>query len=103
MGVMEGGTMSDLARIQISLSFDFEKKGTKKTIEQIFNERAVGDRVLFPLAKKEANRMVARRFLHHNLDKRIYVFSRDGDGKYSWQPATFTDRILNYFSKHFAR
>jgi len=93
--LMDGGTIEDWARAHIDIGFFSEPYGTKKTIEQIFQERNVKDNALLDLAKKEADKMVAHRFLHYSLDGEIYVFSKDNEGRYSWQPSTFRDRFMN--------
>ena len=93
--LMEGGTIEDWARAHVSIGFSFEPWGTKKTIEHIFDERNVRDDALLDLAKKEADKMVTQRYLHHDGDGKVYVFSKDNEGKYSWQPATFRDKLMN--------
>lgn len=97
---MEGGTIEDWARMHVFIGFDFESIGTKRTIEQIFEERNVQDVVLLNLAKKEADKMVTQRFLHYDEGKKVYVFSKNKEGEYYWQSATSRDRFMNRIRRY---
>lgn len=91
---MYGGTEKDFARQHVFLGLG--PNGTKKTIEQIFRERRVNDNNLLVLAKLEADKMVDKRFLHYDSHENVDVFSKDDKGRYSWQPATLKDKVMNY-------
>ena len=92
---VEGGTARDIAQAMVSICFNFEPRGTGKTIEQILRERNIKDKLLKTLCQEEADRMVQVRFLHIDGDGEKYVFSKDPQGNYSWQPATRSD-VLKY-------
>ena len=94
MVMVEGGTERDLAQALVSICFSFEPKGTQKTIEQILSERNIQDKLLRTLCQEETERMVENRFLHLSNDGN-YAFSKDSQGRYSWQPATKLD-VLRY-------
>lgn len=98
MGIAEGGTIRDLARANVSICFSFEPRRTKKTIEQILNERGITDPNLRQACQEEADRMVEQRVLYIRKDRINYVFSKDDQGTYSLQPATRLD-VLRYHLK----
>lgn len=99
MGIVEGGTIRDLAQANVLICFEFKPRGTKKTIEQILSQRKIQDELLKRLCQEEAESMIQRRFLHIDNDGK-YVFSRDSQGNYSWQPATRMD-VLRYHLRRF--
>jgi len=100
MGIIDGGTMRDLARAEVDICFTFEPRGTGMTIEQILEKRGTTNPNLRRLMQEEADNMVRRRFLFYDKD-RTYVFSKDHQGNYSWQPATIIDKLRDYFSPLF--
>lgn len=99
MGVCEGCTDRQFARIEASMTLEFEPKKTMKTINQIFNERSFlrNNPYFRRLAQEELDRMVQGKFMRFDHDGR-YIFSRDQEGRYSWQPATRTDLIRHYLT-----
>ena len=97
---VEGGTARDIAQAMVSICFNFEPRGTGKTIEQILSERNIQDESLRTLCQEEADRMVQGKFLHTDRDGEEYVFSKDSKGNYSWQSATRAD-ILKYHLRNF--
>ena len=99
MAIVEGGTVRDLAQAEVLITFEFKPRGTGKTIEQILSERDIKDELLRTLCQEEADRMVQVRFLHVEKSGK-YVFSKDLQGNYSWQPATRMD-IIRYHSRRF--
>ncbi|MEX2017462.1 MAG: hypothetical protein WD876_03235 [Candidatus Pacearchaeota archaeon] len=101
MGCADGGSIADLARTGIFLTLDPKEKRIGKTIDEIIAERNVTDEKMKRVYKLAANKLAEERFLHYSEEKKVYVFSRDDDGKYSWQHATINDRIANYFLNFF--
>ena len=93
MGVLEG---RNLAQTAILETFRAIPAGTKKTIEQISEEKSIPS--LRKWCQEEADKMVEERFLRVDHDGK-YVFSRDSQARYSWQPATRRDVIGYYFEK----
>ena len=100
MAMIEGGTARDMAQASVAICFNFEPRGTKKTIEQILSERKIQDESLRTLCQEEADRMVQVKSLHTDRDGKTYVFSKDQQGEYSWQPATRMD-VLKYRLRRF--
>lgn len=100
MGVIDGGTQRDLAQVEVDICFTFEPRGKGKTMDQIFGERGTTDPNLRRLMQEEADNMVRRRHLLIEQDQ-TYVFSKDANGAYSWQPARITDKLRDYFSPWF--
>ena len=100
MGIVEGGTIRDLARESVLITLEFKPRGTKRTIEQILTERNIQEESLRTLCQEEADRMVQVRFLHIEGDGEEYVFSKDSQGNYSWKRATRRD-VLRYRLRKF--
>ena len=97
MGIIDGGTERDLARAEVDICFTFEPRGTERTIEQIFEKRHTTNPNLRILMQEEADDMVKRRHLLVE-GRKVYVFSKDSQGKYSWQSAS---RIRDYLRGYF--
>ncbi len=95
MGIMEGGTIKDLARQEVLINFEFEPRGAKKNIEEIFKNRHITDKAFKELCEQEADLMVKKKYLYINK-KDTYTFSKDNQGNYFWKEATFLDKIENY-------
>lgn len=99
---VDGGTMAYLAQSgvlsDIVLSFTFEPKGTKKTLKEIFRDRDITDQYMKSLYQQEADRMVAQRYLLHEKDG-VWVFSKDEQGRYSWEHARYKDRVMNFINR----
>lgn len=97
MGVCEGCTQREFVQIEASMALEFEPKGTKKTIDQILDERTIfrNNPQLRTIGQEELDMMVERRFMSIELDGSKYTFSKDQEGRYSWQPATRLD-IIRY-------
>ena len=89
------GTIKDFVRNEIFLSLDFEPRGTKKTIDEMIKNGDITPKKMRRIYRLEADKMVSRRFLKYDLDKKIYVFSKDNGDKYFWQLATLRDRAMN--------
>ena len=95
MGIVNGGTIEDLANAEISVCFSFEPRGTRKSLEDIYSQRSTS-KELKPLIKKEVERMVKKKYMLIE-GKETYVFSRDTENKYYWKKAAAADQYLNYF------
>ena len=95
MGVCSGGTMRDLAQTEVDICFSFEPKGTKKTIEQILNQRSPKNPILRKIMGEEADKMVAQKFLSYDENGQVHIFSKDSQGAYSYQPANIINRVMN--------
>jgi len=94
MGVSGGCTDREFAQIEASIALEFGPKGTKKTIDEMLDRNLfVNDPNFRGLGEGELDRMVERRFMRIELDGSKYVFSKDQEGRYSWQPATRLDVI----------
>jgi len=98
--IIDGGTVKDLARAHVLISLDFEQEGTKKTMEQILAERWVSNQNLRDLVKEEADRMVSIRFLRYDENGNVYVFSKDEQESYSWQPVRLSNIFVNHLKKY---
>lgn len=95
MSAIEGGTTTDIVRYNILSAVKYEPKETRKSIDEIIREMSVSgnEKKFYQL---NADKLVIQRFLYQDLDKKVYVFSKDKDGKYFFKPATRFDRIINY-------
>lgn len=98
MGMIDGGTRADHVfhvRHHIFSAVIYDPK-RRKSIEQILEERGEITDEKKKTYQLEADRMIAQKFLYRDLDKKDYVFSKDKEGKYFFQPATRIDKIINY-------
>ena len=94
MSACEGCTDREFVQIEASMALEFEPTGTKKTINELLDRNLFVNNPYFRrLGEDELNRMVERRFMRIELDGSKYVFSKDQEGRYSWQPATRLDVI----------
>ena len=92
MGICDGCTDRQFAQIEASMALEFEPKGTKKTIDQMLDRNLFVNNPHFKgLGEEELDEMVKRRYMRIELDGSKYVFSKDQEGRYSWQPATRLD------------
>ncbi|MEK6835230.1 MAG: hypothetical protein AABX61_03135 [Nanoarchaeota archaeon] len=98
MGFVEGGTIEDLAENEILISFEFESKGTKKSLAEILEARNLKKDSLGKICQQRADFMIEKRYLHKDKGG-VYVFSKDKDEKYYWKPVSFTDKLMNYIKK----
>ena len=96
----EGGTIESLAQTHVDLCFSFEPKGTKKSIEDILRERSISNPNVRSLCKQEAEKMVDQRCLLYDNEGK-WVFSKDEQKNYSWEPARIKDRVVNLWKRYF--
>ena len=94
MGVVVGGTIEDLAQQEVLINFSFKPMGTKFTLDKIFAERNSSEH-LRPIMEKEANKMVNKKYLYIDENQNKFVFSKDGAGNYSWEPANKKDILIH--------
>ncbi len=95
MGVCDGCTSEEFAQIEASFGLDFEPRGTKKTLSELLNRQIFNDTHYRKLGEQQLNKMAEQRFMLIERDKSKYIFSKDSEGNYSWQPATRFD-VLKY-------
>ena len=99
MGFCDGCTAREFAQIEAGMALEFEPKGTKKTIDEMLDRNLFADPHFRILGQEELDEMVARRSMRIELDGSKYVFSKDLQGAYSWQPATRLDIIRYHLRK----
>lgn len=95
MGACDGCTSEEFAQIEASIGLDFEPRGTKKTLGELLNRRVFNDPHYRELGEQQLNKMAEQRQMLIEMDGGKYVFSKDSEGNYSWQPATRKD-IIRY-------
>jgi len=94
MSILQGGNLAQTAILE---TFRTIPVGTKKTIEQISEEKSIPS--LREWCREEADKMVEERFLSVSHDGK-YIFSRDSQGNYFWQSATRLE-VLKYHLRRF--
>ncbi|MDP3992565.1 MAG: hypothetical protein U1B79_00600 [Candidatus Pacearchaeota archaeon] len=99
MGVCNGCTDREFAQIEASMALEFEPKGTKKKLDEMLDRNLFADLHFRRLGQEELDEMVARRSMRIELDGSKYVFSKDPQGAYFWQPATRLDIIRYHLRK----
>ena len=96
MGVSDGLTVREFLQTEASIALEFEPIGTKKTLGDMLNRTVFLNNSQFrEIGWEELDRMAKKRYMRIELDKSKYVFSKDSEGNYSWQPATRLD-VLKY-------
>jgi hypothetical protein len=88
------GKADTWAKDGILVNFD-EKKGTRKTIDDIYASKEVSDPAIKGMYLKIAEKMVAEKFLREK-EKETYIFSKDNENRYYWKKANFIDKFMNY-------
>lgn len=105
MGIVIGGTVEDLARMEILVSIGFRPgEGRRLKLNDIFEDRGTSES-LKSLIEVEADRMVNIGFKWYTKKEGSYIFSRGEEGNYFWQPnLTLTNRIMDsvksFFNKY---
>lgn len=80
-----GCSTKDVAETYVLLGIDSVPKGTKLSIDEIFESRNMTDGSLKPFCKLTAESMVHQGFTYQEANGTTYVFSRDTEGKYFWK------------------
>ena len=100
MGVMFDCTEQDRACVNVEICFTFERRGTRKTIDTIAEQRHVTDEEFKALMRSEADRMAQQGTLLKD-EKGVYRFTKHGDGSYSWEPAGMKGRAEYLIKRYF--
>jgi len=98
MGIMEGGTRKDFARVEAMMCFGItpeDKLERRLSIHDIAEKRLDKSPGLIPLAEEALNEMVDRYSLDFSLKGKTLVFDKDDKERFFYRPATFKDRIKN--------
>ncbi len=99
MGACNGCSVKEIVGPREStialMALESEPKGTKKTLAEMLGRTLFKQNPdLRQLAQEELDSMAKRRYMKIE-DGNKYIFSKDSDGRYSWQPASKRD-ILRY-------
>ena len=81
-------------------SFNSEKNGAEKTIENILNEKGMNygaKKNLYKLYEREAEHLVRTSFLIKNHGN-LYILSRNDEDKYYLEKAGIMDRVMNFLN-----
>lgn len=95
MGIGIGGTEKDLALANILIEFEFEPKGTKKSLDEICKARGITGDLMKNLCGSQADLMAVKRFMKYDKEGK-WVFSKTDKGEYFWKEATFRDKCMHY-------
>ena len=71
-------------------------KDTKISLDAYCRDNDINDRPTKVLHYLVADEMAANRALLSDEADHVWVFSKDVNERYSWQPAGYIDRIVNY-------
>ncbi|HKZ33763.1 MAG TPA: hypothetical protein VJ142_00800 [Candidatus Nanoarchaeia archaeon] len=74
--------------VEVFFCFDLWPDGTKKTIEQICGEWSITDLGLRQKCQEEMDSAVKNKSLIIGRNGTRYVFSKDPEGNYCWEPET---------------